>query len=368
MSAIECYRRALSYNDENGSAHKRLADALAIIGQNEEALKEFGVASQLLPRDICCATHVFYGNLNVQQEKGPLKMAEGSAAKKLNDLEWDAQILTNKDEEVMSKMAAAFERDGVMVLPGLVSPRDCDAILQVVEETISKGQAMSETAETLDFTDETRAAANRLHFSLPLRGNHTDAVSDLFGTLYPLLARILQCSEDKIPLLGSGFMRTSPRAKGQQLHKDVHHYDRHLPMDGMPAVTSDPRCVSIQLQLSDTSAGAGAMGSLEVLPGSHRPDAPNGRPATIEKAVNDPLVRDNGVIPIDVPAGTVTIYSSRLWHRGGSNDSNDSARTFAFFTLVEPNCLAPPGLIHTMERQDIGGWRVSSDGLLRQKA
>jgi len=35
LSAIECYRRAISYNGENGSAHKRLADALAIIGQNE---------------------------------------------------------------------------------------------------------------------------------------------------------------------------------------------------------------------------------------------------------------------------------------------------------------------------------------------
>ena len=37
LSAIECYRRAISYNGENGSAHKRLADALAIIGQNEKA-------------------------------------------------------------------------------------------------------------------------------------------------------------------------------------------------------------------------------------------------------------------------------------------------------------------------------------------
>ena len=268
----------------------------------------------------------------------------------------------------MSTMAAAFERDGVIIFPGLVGPEECDIILQFVEETICKGQATSDTDEILDFTDETRAAANRVHLALPLRGNHADAVSDLFGTLYPLLARILQCSEDKIPLLGSGFMRTSPRAKGQHLHKDVHHYDRHLPIDEMLESASnarEPRCLSIQLQLSDASAGAG--GSLEVLPGSHRPDAPNGRTATIEKAVKDPLVRDNGVVPIDVPAGTVTIYSSRLWHRGGSNDSNNS-RTFVFFTVTEPNCLAPPGLIHTMERRDVGEWGMSSDGLLRQKA
>ena len=65
------------------------------------------------------------------------------------------------------------------------------------------------------------------------------------------------------------------------------------------------------------------MGSLEVLPGSHRPDTRNCSPAVIAKAVKDPIP-DNGVIPLNVPPGTVT----------------------------------PPGIIHTMQIEDVGKWCI----------
>ena len=373
LSAIECYRRAILYNGKNGSAHKRLADALAIIGENAEALKEFEVAAEMMPMDICCATHAFYGKkLDRQIQKEALTMDEGPVSKLLDDLKWNANSLVQNDETEISNMAAAFERDGVIVLPAVVSQDDCDHLLKRIDDIILKAVAGGDIDNTLDFTDETRSAANRVHLALPLKGDHADTLSGVFCQVHPLLKKILSCSGDKIPLLGSGLMRTSPGAKGQELHKDVHHYDRHLPVDDMPAGASinqgEPRCVSIQLQLTDTSTGAGNLGSLEVLPGSHRPDAPNGRPAAIEKAVKDSKL-NNGVIPIDVPAGTVTIYSSRLWHRGGPNDSsNGAARTFAFFTVTEPDSLAPPGLIHTLESEDVGKWVVSEGGLSRQES
>ena len=372
LSAIDCYRRAISYNDDNGSAHKRLADALAVIGQNAEALEQFEVAAKLMPADICCATHTFYGkNLDRQIEKEALPMAEGLVSKFLDDLERDTDGLLQNDEAKVSEMAAAFERDGVIVLPAIVSQDDCDRLLSRIDDTILKATTSGfGTDDTVDFTDETRAAANRVHLALPLKEDHADILSAVFCKLHPLLRKILNCSGDVVPLLGSGFMRTSPGARGQELHKDVHHYDRHLPVDDMPAGASinlgEPRCVSIQLQLTDTSSGSGDLGSLEVLPGSHRPDIPNGRPSAIEKAVKDSNF-SNGVIPVDVPAGTVTIYSSRLWHRGGPNDSSDAARTFAFFTVTEPDSLAPPGLIHTLKSEDIGEWIVSEDGLSRQE-
>ena len=372
LSAIDCYRRAMSYNQKNGSAHKRLADALAIIGQNGEALQEFEVASKLMPMDICCATHVYHGkHLDMQTKKDALAMAAGPSSKLLDDLKWNANGLLQNDESEISDMAAAFERDGVIVLPALVSQDECDHMLELVDDIILKAAAGGDIDDTQDFTDETRSAANRVHLALPLEGDHSDTLSTLFGKLYPLLDKVLACSGNKIPLLGAGFMRTSPGAKGQELHKDVHHYDRHLSVDDMPEGASDShgeaRCVSIQLQLTDTSSGEGDLGSLEVLPGSHRPDAPNGRPAAIEKAVKDPKHGSNGVIPVDVLPGTVTIYSSRLWHRGGANASSGRARTFAFFTVTEPNCVAPPGLIHTLERQDVGQWTVSEVGLSRQE-
>ena len=106
------------------------------------------------------------------------------------------------------------------------------------------------------------------------------------------------------------------------------------------------------------------MGSLEVLPGSHRPDTGNGIPSVIARAVKDPNI-ENGVIPVDVAPGTVTIYSSRLWHRGGNNDSNKD-RKFCFFTATENQESAPPGLIHTMQLEDVGRWSITgSDGLVK---
>ena len=70
----------------------------------------------------------------------------------------------------------------------------------------------------------------------------------------------------------------------------------------------------------------------------------------------------SGVLAVAVPQGTVTLYSSRLWHRGGANRS-DRERTFCFLTVSEPDAPAPAGLIHTMERDEVGGWMLDHRGL-----
>jgi ectoine hydroxylase-related dioxygenase (phytanoyl-CoA dioxygenase family) len=164
-------------------------------------------------------------------------------------------------------------------------------------------------------------------------------------------------------------MQTSPGAGGQDLHKDVHHLDRHGAFDCMPeswncSINGYPRCISIQLQLTDTTQGK--MGSLEVLPGSHRPDTDNGSPSIICRAVKDPCI-ENGVIPVDVGPGTVTIYSSRLWHRGGPNESRGD-RKFCFFTATEQDVeRAPPGLVHTMQMDDVGKWCIQGRAGLSAK-
>jgi len=204
------------------------------------------------------------------------------------------------------------------------------------------------------------------------------ALSAIAKRLHPFLSRILQSEDNRsLPLIGSGFMQIKPGAQAQELHKDIHHYDRHGPVDGMSAMASPdfgkPRTVSIQLQLTNstgtTKIKRNAKGfakpkkraSLEVLPGSHRPDAPSGRPEMLQAGV----VKSKGVVPLDVEKGTVTVYSSRLWHRGGPNESQKNTRVFCFFTVMEPESPAPPGLIHTMMMKDIGAWGVTADGLQR---
>ena len=113
-------------------------------------------------------------------------------------------------------------------------------------------------------------------------------------------------------------------------------------------------------QLSDTTPQP-EMGSLVVLPGSHRPDAASARPEQIKRAVAEPTA-ENGVVAVAVPPGTVTLYSSRLWHCGGANRS-DRERTFCFLTVCEPDAPAPAGLIHTMEVEDVGAWVLDGKGL-----
>ena len=276
-------------------------------------------------------------------------------------------------EEALFPLAAIFERDGIIVFPSLLQADDCQTLSDAVAavETSVKDNGGSDST---DFTDETRAAANRVHMSLPIRGLHTEVISNVFQTLYPLL-KLLLCQKDRqgddvsIPLLGSGFMRVLSGASGQVLHKDVHHYDRHESLiEGFPSKANkdsgNPRCVSIQVQLTDTATPEDKpekMGSLEILAGSHRPDAPNASPSCIKKAVEKPE-GEQGVISIDSLPGTVTIYSSRLWHRGGPNTS-DRTRTFCFFSATEPNSLAPAGLIHTCERADVGRWHIGPNGL-----
>jgi len=71
-------------------------------------------------------------------------------------------------------------------------------------------------------------------------------------------------------------------------------------------------------------------GSLVVLPGSHRPDVAAGAPGPILRAIQEGGA--GGEVVVAVPRGSITLYSSRLYHRGSANLS-PQARTFCFLTV-----------------------------------
>ena len=137
-----------------------------------------------------------------------------------------------------------------------------------------------------DFGIETRAATFRTHKALPVGGMARSALDETLRRLWPLLAALLQTEAPlSAPLLGCGYMRVSPGASAQGLHKDVHGFDRHGAVAaaagaggeaaaGAGSVALPPgggsRALSIQLQLTDTTRAerdASALGSLEILPG-----------------------------------------------------------------------------------------------------
>ena len=298
------------------------------------------------------------------------------------------------------RAAETFEAHGVVVVPELLSDSACASLLEAVEAAEALGVAA-------DLTDETREADARVHMALALQPSPedeqqqhqhqhqhqqqqgaaaaaaADVVSDATRQLWPLLRRVLQVDAqpeaggvEAAPLLGAGFMRVANGAVGQALHKDVHGHDRHRHPTAEAGGGGAARAISVQLQITDTAAatattaasgsdGAG-LGALAVLPGSHRPDAARGNPARIHRAIARPD-ETTGVVRIAVPAGTATLYSSRLWHLGDANRS-ERRRTFCFLTVAEPDAPAPAGLIHTMELEDIGAWHVCASGLSRTQA
>ena len=104
---------------------------------------------------------------------------------------------------------------------------------------------------------------------MPLQGDAVTILDETVALLFPLLRRILQ--SDTIPLIGAGFMCVAPGALAQELHKDVHGHDRHGCVGELTRSGGGARAVSVQIQLTDTT-GPTAAGSLELLPGSHRPE------------------------------------------------------------------------------------------------
>lgn len=391
LSSIECYRRAIALDPDNGQAHKALADALVILGGPSAAHAEFQRAAELMPLDICCATHCMYdGTPAAPRPLAPLPLpsadersAPGDGATTpvaavglealtvhvpavggAGDGAEDGLACTEDGlggSDWASDAARRFEIHGAVVMPGLLDEDACTALASAVA-------VARKEEEGGDFSQETREARYREHRALRVGGTGGAAtiLGQVLAKLYPLLSRVLQADSAEeeeasgIPLLGSGFMAVGGGAAEQELHKDVHGHDRHAQAE---CAAGGARAISIQLQLTDTTDDE-RMGSLELLPGSHRPDAANGTPEKIRRAVEESTVA-HGVIRVAVPAGTVTMYSSRLWHCGGANQS-ERERVFCFLTLTEPDAPAPPGLIHTMALEDVGVWAVGRDGLVKQ--
>ena len=384
LTAEACYRHAIALAPSVGEAHKRLADVLVLTEDAHAAHPSYKRAATLNPTDICCATHCHYRAATSahRQALAAIPFDAASGRVHLEELQHalppvaSAEAGLSAEAESWAISAAAhFERHGVIVLPGMLDEEQLATLSDaVLPPDAGTGDADVGEDDHDDFTAETREADCRTHRALALAGEPAvvETLSVVTAALWPLLARALQVdtrtADQPIPLIGAGHMTVSPGAKAQLLHKDVHGHDRFdLAAAGeadTPGSGGGPRAVSLQLQLTDTLRHGdpdASLGSLEVLPGSHRPDAAMGS----EEAIRAALEGDEpSIVPVDVPAGSVTLYSSRLWHRGGANGHTDRKRAFAFLTVGEPEVPAPPGLIHTMTSDDVGRWVARPEGLL----
>lgn len=217
-----------------------------------------------------------------------------------------------------------WRTQGVVVFPALLAPADVRAL---------QSHARADGAEQeapVDRTANIRSPANRTLRAIPV-AHAAEALSALAARLDSFLGYALQ-SRRRL-LLEIGLMRVLAGAADQGWHRD----------DGI----LDGRIASVQIALVDTAAEQGA---LEVLPASH---------THTEKP-------DEGAdgVAVAVPAGSVTVYTPNVVHRGRANALRET-RLSLVLTVMGASGLVPNGIPLAVQPEDAGRWWLEG-GELRE--
>ena len=222
------------------------------------------------------------------------------------------------------RAVSLWRTQGVVVFPALLAPADVRAL---------QSHARADGAEQeapVDRTANIRSPANRTLRAIPV-AHAAEALSALAARLDSFLGYALQ-SRRRL-LLEIGLMRALAGAADQGWHRD----------DGI----LDGRIASVQIALVDTAAEQGA---LEVLPASH---------THTEKP-------DEGAdgVAVAVPAGSVTVYTPNVVHRGRANALRET-RLSLVLTVMGASGLVPNGIPLAVQPEDAGRWWLEG-GELRE--
>ena len=211
-----------------------------------------------------------------------------------------------------------WRQQGVVVFPGLLNQTTLHALRAHAQRALDldHGAAVERTANI-------RAPVNRTLRALSVREDGAaKALEALATSLGPFLRHALM--DSKALLLELAVMRAAGGAAEQAWHRD----------DGI----LDRRTASVQIALVDTAAD---QGSFEVQPGTHtNAEQPN---------------EQNPGLTVAATAGTVTIYTPNVVHRGRANTLVDDRLT-TVLTLMGASGLVPNGIPLAIEPEDAGRW------------
>ncbi len=180
----------------------------------------------------------------------------------------------------------SFQRDGYVVLDGLLAPHQLDAVLEGLSPYLDASAPLGRN----DF-----------------EGRHTNRVYALLAKV-PAMAAIVE--HPRVlglldALLEPGYLLSAalainllPGETAQAWHYDDGFYTLPRPRP--------PVSISTIWALDDFTL---TNGSTEVIPGSHRWGA------------ETPAEDDARRLPVVMPAGSAVVFSGTLWHRGGANRS-----------------------------------------------
>jgi ectoine hydroxylase-related dioxygenase (phytanoyl-CoA dioxygenase family) len=253
--------------------------------------------------------------------------------------------------DVTDAQVKAFIDEGYLVVPGLVSPAELEAIKQ---DTMRFARGEYKSSNPPDATpglrnqDGTEAEQDILAVHFPhwvsdvMRSTITHP--GVAGVVRRIAGAHLPHWDGSAKCMQSMLFVKPPGLPGQAWHQD----ERFIP-------TRDRSLVGAWIAIDDATVENGC---LWVMPGSHRsgflwPSKPHGNPDEFDPSDESYGFDDSAAVPVEVEAGSVVFFNGYLLHRSLKNRSQGFRRS-----LVNHYCNAYSLLPWTVGPLDLTAYQI----------
>ena len=203
-------------------------------------------------------------------------------------------------EAQIDHYTSLLHEQGYAVIEGAVAPTLVAALRTALDE-VERRQGLGYAGSRFEGYQTVRIynllAHDEIFWRVPLH-EHVLPVAERF-----LDSELLLSSLSAITL--------GPGQEGQPLHEDTQQIPLPRPRQAL--------ALNAMWALSDFTE---ANGATRIIPGSHRYDGP------------PPFGADLPTVPAEMPAGSVMLFDSQLWHAGGANTTNERRYAMACYYCV----------------------------------
>ncbi len=219
---------------------------------------------------------------------------------------------TRLDETMVARHANAIAEQGYTVIEGAIEDAlvgQLRAALDAIETTRALGYAQSRFEGYKTMRIYNLLNHGEVFWRVPLHDN-----------VLPVAERAL---DPELLLSSLSAITLGPGQEAQPLHEDTQQIPLPRPR---PAIA-----LNAIWALSDFTE---ANGATRIIPGSHRHDSP------------PPYGADLPTVAAEMPAGSVMLFDSQLWHAGGANRTQERRYALA--------CYYCAGWLRQQENQQLG--------------
>jgi ectoine hydroxylase-related dioxygenase (phytanoyl-CoA dioxygenase family) len=271
-------------------------------------------------------------------------------------------MVTGSHYLVTAEHRAAYERDGYLILPDVVSEQEL-ALLEQVFERFIRGEVEGMGRDFCDMSGPYGRALedfNLVNAVLPRR-YWPGLCDNVFERRATSIAT--QLIGDDALLDYDQFLAKRPRRPQAVFawHQDLGYW---------PSGTPDTRTVTCSLALDDATLDNGC---LRVVPGSHR--EPQLRPHRPSAWSTSPELRDEAhtlsvelhaqdqIVALPVRRGTITVHNERIVHGSSGNETDGWRRTYVIAHRSRATVEYERSIGFTHSHNDQINWRTNLEAL-----